>query len=230
MSRGRAPVLLYNSGLAEPRARLIYSLTGTASKPPLDSVWMTVTLAGGRSLGRQRWAGYNPAVDWPSGEVRRLVYNADMSDLPTGLYSATVDLTGWRSGVSVLLSQSYEFIYVNRSASRFGAGWWVAGLEAIQHLADGRKLWVGGDGSAQVYAVVNDSTWVAPNPERPDTLRKRTNAQGAIRYVRLLPGGVHVVFGTSGAQDSTVNRLGQLTRFHYGTNGLDSISTPGAAV
>jgi RHS repeat-associated protein len=227
MSRARAPVLLYNSGLAEPRARLIYSLTASASKPPLDSVWITVTLAGGRSLGRQRWAGFTP-TDWPAGEVRRLVYSADMSDLPTGLYSATVDLTAWRGGVSGVLSQGYEFIYVNRSTSRFGAGWWVAGVEAIQHLADGRKLWVGGDGSAQVYAVVNDSTWVAPNPEHPDTIRKRTSG-AAIRYVRLLPGGLHVVFGTSGAQDSTVNRLGQLTRFYYGTNGLDSINTPGAA-
>ena len=227
MSRGRAPVLIYNSGLAAPRARLIFSLSGTASKPPLDSVWMTVTLAGGSSLGRQVWRGYAPS-DWPSGEVRRLVYSADM-DLPTGLYSATLDATGWRSGVPGSLSQSYEFIYVNRSTSRFGAGWWVAGLDTLQHLADGRKLWIGGDGSAQVYAVVNDSTWVAPNPEHPDTLRKRTDAQGTIRYVRLLPGGVHVVFGTSGTQDSTINRLGQLTRFYY-TTGLDSIKTPGGAM
>jgi RHS repeat-associated protein len=229
MSRTRAPVLIYNSGLAEPRARLIYSVTPVATKPPVDSLALVVTLANGRNLGRQSWGGW-PAGDWAPGEWRRLVYSADMSDLPTGVYSATGELTAWRSGVSGVLNQSSEFIYVNRSTSRFGAGWWVAGLEAIQPLADGRKLWVGGDGSAQLFNTVNDSTWVAPNPERPDTIRKRTNGSGAIRYVRLLPGGVHVVFGTTGVQDSTVNRLGQLTRFYYGTNGLDSIKTPGAAV
>src|SRR6185436_9184315 len=113
MNRARAPVLLYNSGLAEPRLRLVYSLTGSASKPPIDSVWQTVVLAGGRSLGRQRWAGWAPG-GWASGETRRMLYTADMSDLSTGLYSATVETTAWRSGVAAVLTQPYDFIYVNR--------------------------------------------------------------------------------------------------------------------
>jgi RHS repeat-associated protein len=225
LDRARAPVLLYNSGLAQPRLRVVYNLTPSASKAAPDSVTLGVMLAGGRSLGRQSWRG-----GWVPGEARRMVYSADAADLATGIYAVNVQTTAWRSGVPTVIDQPADVALVNRSASRFGAGWWVAGLEELRHLANGSKLWVSGDGSAGVYWALNDSTWVAWNPERPDTLKRRVNAQGVPRYVRLLPGGTRLVFGPAGTQDSAVSRVGQTTSFAYGASGLSTITVPGGAV
>ncbi|HET7464624.1 MAG TPA: hypothetical protein VFJ82_25505, partial [Longimicrobium sp.] len=229
MNRARAPVLLYNSGLAQPRFRMVVVVAPNAAKASPDSVALTATLANGRSLGRQSWYRW-PAGSWTPGESRRLVYSVDTPDLPTGLYRVTLESIAWRSGVPGVATTTVDIPFVNRSASRFGAGWWVAGVDEITHLADGRKLWVSGDGSVLVYLPLNDSTWMAWNPERPDTLKKRLNAQGATRYVRLLPGGARVVFGATGTQDSTVDRTGQATSFAYGANGLSTITVPGGAV
>jgi RHS repeat-associated protein len=223
-NRTRTPVLLYNSALAQPRFRYVYNLTASASKPAVDSIAQSVTLADGRNLGWQTWGG-----PWAPGEVRRMVYSAPAAHLPTGLYPVTIETRAWRSGVATTVSQQAEIAVVNRSESRIGAGWWLAGLEQLLPLSAGRKLWVGGDGSTGVYVPLTDSTWVAWNTERPDTLKKRVNAQSTTRFVRLLPGGARVVFGASGTHDSTVTRTGDVTAFAYGPHGLASITVPGGA-
>ncbi|HEU4561469.1 MAG TPA: hypothetical protein VFS20_26685 [Longimicrobium sp.] len=91
-------------------------------------------------------------------------------------------------------------------------------------------MWVGGDWTVTVYAPLNDSTWMGWNPEQPDTLKKRVNAQGALRYARLLSGGGRVLFGATGRQDSTVTRTGQVTSFAHDADGLSTITMPGGAV
>ncbi|HYW12266.1 MAG TPA: RHS repeat-associated core domain-containing protein, partial [Longimicrobium sp.] len=64
----------------------------------------------------------------------------------------------------------------------------------------------------------------AANPDGPpDTLE--LTPQG---YVRTLPGGAHVYYDDAGRQTLTENRLGQRTRFTYGSHGLAGVYVPGA--
>lgn len=229
LNRVSAPALLYNSGLGQPRLRFAFVFTPSATKAAPDSLSLNVKLSNGTSRGVRRWSGWAPG-SWAPGETRRLIYTEEASDLPTGLYVVSIETTVWRSGVPELVTTpGISVPLINRSASPFGAGWWVAGLEQLQHMADGRKFWVDGQGNVALYGTVNDSTWVAWNAERPDTLKKRLTA-GVPRYVRLLPGGARVVFGATGTMDSTVNRLGQVTSFAYTGGALSSITVPGGAV
>jgi RHS repeat-associated protein len=76
-------------------------------------------------------------------------------------------------------------------------------------------LWVGGDGSVLPYTKVSDSVWVAPNPSRPDTLKRVGSG-----FMRFLPGGVRVAFDERGRDTATIDRLGHRTRFHYRADDL----------
>lgn len=121
---------------------------------------------------------------------------------------------------------------MNRRASPFGAGWWLAGLERLHFLPGGSLLWVGGDGSARRYAPAGAGAWaVTPAYDRPDTLRYLDDdGDGRPEYVRFLPGGARVRFDAAGRHGATVSRLGHATRFfHRATGeGLDSIQVPTA--
>ncbi|HEU4559416.1 MAG TPA: RHS repeat-associated core domain-containing protein [Longimicrobium sp.] len=230
MNRVWAPTLLYNSGLAQPRMRFVFTYTPDPAKAAPDSLSANVRLANGRLIGARKWSGW-PTGSWAPGQVRRLVYSEDAADLPTATYVVTIEVTVWRSNVPEFISAPGITVpFINRSASPFGAGWWVAGLEQLVHLADGKKFWVDGQGNMALYGGMNDSTYVAWNGERPDTLKKRVNSQGLTRWVRLLPGGARVVFSATGTMDSTVNRLGQATVFTYSGSTLSTITVPGGAV
>ncbi|HEX9937598.1 MAG TPA: hypothetical protein VGB15_10770, partial [Longimicrobium sp.] len=228
LNRAWTPMLLYNSGLGQPRLRFAFPFTPDPARAAPDSVELNVKLPGGASLGARRWSGW-AAGSWAPGQTRRLIYTEEAGTLATGLYLVTVETKVWRSGVAELISTSISVPLVNRGSSAFGAGWWLAGLEELQHRADGRKFWVDGQGNVALYGAVNDSTWVAWNAARPDTLKKRVTA-GVTRYVRLLPGGARVVFGPTGTMDSTVSRVGQVTSFSYSGGRLSAIDVPGGAV
>ncbi|HEX8903398.1 MAG TPA: hypothetical protein VF771_01010, partial [Longimicrobiaceae bacterium] len=67
----------------------------------------------------------------------------------------------------------------------------------------------------------DDTTWVAPAFDRPDTLTKRGS-----EYVRTLPGRAEVHFNLTGQHVLTVNRLGQRTTFNWSGDFLASIYLP----
>ena len=110
------------------------------------------------------------------------------------------------------------------SSSPFGAGWWVAGLEQLVPLSDGRKLWVGGDGSTRVFTSAGTNAWTSPGLTHPERL---TYDAAIARYVREVPGGVKVYFDTNGKHLSTRNRQDDTTYFDYdGSNRLYRIRLP----
>ena len=94
---------------------------------------------------------------------------------------------------------------VNRSASVFGAGWWIDGLEQLfVDPFDNPGLWIGGDGSVRRYrAVPGDTAWIAASIDRPDTLMR----YGGTSFERIVSGGVRVRFDAQGHHVATVNRL-----------------------
>ncbi|HYW13386.1 MAG TPA: RHS repeat-associated core domain-containing protein, partial [Longimicrobium sp.] len=228
-TRGRtwAPVLLYNSNQAHPRGTVRADVTIPAGAPVPNTVEMVVRLADGVTH-RASFAGSG----FVPGTPRRIGVQWDAIFLGTGLYGYHVQVISHYGGGPVATPEyPGELAIVNRLQSPWGAGWWLAGLERLYcvNCATGgsRTLWVGGDGSTRVYEPVVPggwSKWVATNPDGPpDTLE--LTPQG---YVRTLPGGGHVYYDDAGRQTLTENRLGQRTRFTYGSHGLAGVYVPGA--
>jgi RHS repeat-associated protein len=225
LGRERVPTLLFNSDHAYP-----WPLVGADVRLPAgamvpDSV-VGVLKVGGVQRARGRWTG----SDWSAGQARRIVLGFGAVSDPTGVYSYTYEVTNFygTTGYAPSTPATGQFIIVNRSASPFGAGWWLAGLEQLNPAT---KLWVGGDGSARVYGFVRvvggDTTWAAPNVDRPDTLKWIASLG---RYVSYLPHGVQVRFDVAGRHVATVSRLGHQTKFTYNTSGnLDAITLPPAS-
>jgi RHS repeat-associated protein len=212
LSRSRTPTLIYNSQHAHPRPLIQADVT-------LPTAWgslpATVTACirlqpANTTVGCMSW----PGSQWGAlGATRRVVAAGTDSTWSTGLYAFRIEITGG-SGQSIVSAQS-EFPVVNRSASIFGAGWWLAGLEELLQLADGRIMVTGGDGSVRVYSQVATDVYTAVNPSRADTLRYYP-ATG--EFMRRLPGNVRVVFQGSGLRHvRTLDRVGNTTQFTWNT-------------
>src|SRR5688572_29648051 len=110
-------------------------------------------------------------------------------------------------------------IIVNRSASPFGAGWWLSGVEQLVAVGGDSLLWVGGDGSARLYGRTPAGSWRAEAYDRPDSIYRPAGGTG---YVRPLPGGARVHFGADGYHTATENAVGHLTRFRWNARPVGS--------
>jgi RHS repeat-associated protein len=128
-------------------------------------------------------------------------------------------------GVSdVLGSASGRFVVVDRSASPFGPGWWLAGLERLTVLSGTEVLWIGGDGSARIYVKRGAGPmYDAPVLDRPDSL-----SWDGLSGTRFLPDGGSVVFDANGRHTATRDRLGRETQIFVapGTDRVDSLRVP----
>jgi len=214
--KARTPTLLYNSQLAHPYPLVAANVTLPAGAATPDSVQAvlrdSVTNA---ILGRGSWAG----SDWAPGTVRRVVVGYDALGQASGIYSYKLELFNWYGGNAPNTLRYGQFAVVNRSASHFGAGWWLAGLERLDVAT---KVWYGGDGSVRRYLPVGTNTWAAPSFDRPDTLK-----WDGTSYVRYATHGLRVKFDAAGKHVATVNRLGDSTAFIYnGDTTLKTISIP----
>ena len=218
LNKARTPTLLYNSAYAHPYPRVAANVTLPAGAATPDSIVATLRF-GAVFKGRGKWAG----TGWVSGATRRIVVGYDGLADTTGTYAYTLEVVNWYpAAVSQASTASGQLAVVNRQASPFGAGWWLAGLE---RLNVGDMRWVGGDGSARQYQLVATGVWAGPNVDRPDTLKfDGTN------YVRILPHGVRVKFDAQGKHTQTVNRLQHVTTFGYDACGrLSAITLPPAS-
>jgi len=207
MNKVRTPTLLYNSQTAHPYPIVAANVTLPWSAVVPDSV--TAALWVGPPQGTRKWLGNQ----WAPGQSRRIAFGFEGLSLATGVYAYTLEVRNWYPSPtpSQPTTVNGELIVVNRSNSPFGAGWWLAGIEQLFWLADGRRLVILGDGSARVYAPVGGNLYTAANPTRPDTL----DGTG-VDYVRRGPHGVRVhLSATDGTHISTVNRLGEQTTFAY---------------
>jgi len=218
LNETRVPALLYNSGLADPYPIVAATVTLAAGSAIPDSVEAVLTV-GGTEKGRARWAG----SDWTAGATRRIAVGYAAPDDTTKVYDytlevATIYLPSGRNATSL----NGKLIVVNRRGAGFGAGWWLAGLERLENLADGNKLWIGGDGSARLYTAAGANTWVPKAIDREDTL----TWDGSTYYVRKLPGGLQLKFNSSGQHVLTINRLGHQVSFAYANGRLGTITMP----
>ena len=215
LNRERQPVLLYNSGHAAPYPVIVAHVTLPTGTLP-DSV-EAVLKVNGVQKAISRWGGGN----WAAGSTRQIGLGYDATTDTSKVYDYTLEVATIVGASRYATVLSGKLIIVNRATSAFGAGWWLAGLERLELLADGSKLWIGGDGSARQYVSAGTNVWVAPGVARPDTIKLIGSS-----YIRVLAGGDTIKFNTSGQHVSTTNRLGHQTTFTYTSGRLATITLP----
>jgi RHS repeat-associated protein len=222
-NKSRTPTLLYTSSTAHPEVLVPFNVTLPAGMPVPDSVTATLTINSTvRASGK--WTG----IDWGYASTRRIVLGFDALADSTNIYAWTAQASSWygvtRYNTSVV---SGELALVNRASSDFGAGWWLAGLEKLYNLADGSKLWIGGDGSTRHFKLLTGFTnvWTDPLLDETDGL----NFDGTY-YHHVMPHGLSVLFDATGRHVKTINRLKDTTTFFYTNQRLDSLQVPPTAL
>ncbi|HEV7589062.1 MAG TPA: RHS repeat-associated core domain-containing protein [Longimicrobium sp.] len=220
MNRGFAPTLVYNSQQARPYPVVQHSYSPPAGATPTTIAFALCTGSPALCHTSSTFPG------WAPGESRRIGVAWDAAAVATGVYPYAVVITStYADGHTATTSITGKMAVVNRSGipavNRWGAGWSLAGVEQLYPQSDGSFLWVGGDGSTQIYGKVDAATWAAQPYARPDTLRLVGG-----EYVRTLPGRAEVRFDGNGHHVRTVNRLGHQTTLAWTGDQLASITLP----
>ncbi|HEX2721765.1 MAG TPA: hypothetical protein VHM24_02525, partial [Gemmatimonadaceae bacterium] len=231
LAKTRTPTLVYYSDHVRPPVLGVHLILADTATIP-DEVQLNVLDGVGGSLGASRnYAG----SAWATSRAQRLAMPLNLSGA-TRIVPYQVDVrlrygAEWRPAATVVTG---EVAFVSRLESRFGAGWWLAGLEQLYRgQPGGAILWVAGDGTTRKYVrtgtLRTDTVFVGETLRRPDTLFR--TATGT--YRRSLPNGVRVYFDGAGLHTQTVNRVGHATRFVWGAVAgeprLDSIVVPSAS-
>jgi RHS repeat-associated protein len=226
-TKARTPVLVYNQRTARPFQIISALLTFPVSTTLPDSVTadvlvrVTGTSAYSDTPTSAKWAG----SDWTSGSTRRIAADFDMGLDTTGLYDIVLVTHRWYTSTlhSVQHDSTHgQVVNVNRAASPFGAGWWLAGLEQIFGYSTNQLAWVGGDGSTRVYALASTNLWrPAVYTGERDSI---TYNPSTTTYTRWVPHGVQVLYTQSGRHSSTIDRLGHTTAFFYAPGGVQTYS------
>ena len=203
----RAPTLVYNSGQAIGNALIGADVTPLPRAYSLDSVVATAKI-GAVSHGRGKWLGSDWAISG-SPVTRHIAVRVDTL-LSTRDSTVTLNVQAWYAdGHQETYTPSAAVSIVNRSASPFGAGWWLGGLEQI--IPRGSDwLWIGGDGSTRLYHYVSSTKWRGDSATGPDSLIK----SGSL-YIRRMPNGAQVEFTSAGYDSMTVPTVGPVTTFAY---------------
>jgi hypothetical protein len=204
----RVPMLLYNSEHAHPMPIIHADVTLPVGEALPTTVEATLTVNGTQVT--KSWSG----TDWVAGETRRIAVQVDAGAWNTGLYPFTLEIKRVTGGSTLFATLNGNLPVVNRSASPFGAGWGLAGLEQLINPGDGTRFWIGGDGSTRRYSSAGTNVWIATAVDRVDSL-----TFDGTYYYRLLPNKAKVKFNSSGQHVATINRLGYQTVFAYTTAG-----------
>jgi RHS repeat-associated core domain len=224
----RTPTLIYSSDqLQGPTLNVNVTLADTTTIPQsVQLVVYRIYPDGHRdSLSRTY-----PGGDWQTNRRRRVgMYNVTLGDTRILRYSVEARLVYGAAFVLAAPAVSGELAVVDRTQSKFGGGWWLAGLEQLfPGQYDGSVLWVAGDGSTRKYVrqatlLPGDTVYLAAAYGAPDTLLHRTDG----KYQRQAGNGLFVEFDGMGLHRRTVNRQGYATVFNFdGSSRLSSIQLP----
>lgn len=233
----RRPTLLYYSDVAAPLVNVALNILPPTDQALPDSVRAQVLIpaaGGGYTVQATRT---DAGIAWADRTVKRigLAFPAP-SSAPAHLLRYQVLVTFFRGGATdpqPIVER--EVAVVNRLASSFGAGWWLATLEQLHPLGDsqGRMLWVDGDAGTRVYSPVEvlangDSVFVAPAFASADTLvklvpRPAGDSLAGTAYVRRLGHPrARVEFDVLGFQRRVVTEFGHVTSYIF----ADTVTGP----
>lgn len=222
LGKARTPTLIYNSQTASPFPIVAGQVIRDFSVPRPDSL-LARLMIGGVQVASQKYKGF--IADTVRVAVGFDATAGGATARPTGVYDYQLEVTGYSSaGVSTVYNRTGRLAIVNRMASFFGRGWWLAGLEQLVPVSSTELLWVGGDGSTRLYTRVQTDTtrWVGPLFDAPDTLL----ANPAGGYMRSPTYGDTLFYDATGRQVRSKNALGYSTTFTWSSGKLTGIQLP----
>ena len=225
MGRERALTLVYNSGTAYPHPRVAVRVQeGGMTVGVPDEVFVTLLIDGVAedTATFLPWGGLTP-------EVRQVVLSYDAAPDTSGSKAYSVIVENRYASSMMADTVSGTLLVLNRTKSRFGSGWWLAGIEQL-YLGQPNNgiMWADGDGSTKLYTPIGTpataTQWVAPLGAYRDTI---FYIGASKEYVRELRHGINVVFDSLGRHKRTENRTGQKTLVNWGArDSLISIQVP----
>jgi RHS repeat-associated protein len=214
-----AIALTYDSLTADPRPIVLFEhpIDPAQAVPSKVSAQLTFDSSGGTT-----W--YYSSSQLNGGDVEQIALQASPTSLSTGRYSYSATIVDYRTtNTTITVSGSADVI--NNSASSFGDGWTLQGLEHITTATGGVILDVGDGGRSLWFTGSFGSgggTYTDPAGEF-STLTKM-NGSGGATYSRTLTDGTQIKFNSNGYETAIVDLNGLHTTFSYnGSNQLSSI-------
>lgn len=227
--QARSVTLLYRSGQAAPRPMVIVDATDTSSTP---AQMFSVQL-------RRKWDNALQSLRGGLDEVyftrstsgtNRLAAQFDAtSGFPSGAYSFDLIIRSYWSSSDPARERvvPVTVLVVNETDSRFGWGWSMPGLQAVQigtHGVDGVTI-TEGDGSILSFTgscAYGPAYCTFESPPGDFSTLVHDNFE----FERSWPNGTTVTFDEDGLQTSAEDRFGNQTTYHWTGTKLDSIVDP----
>jgi YD repeat-containing protein len=145
---------------------------------------------------------------------------ADLRELPSGLYNYTVNSGLYRFGNNVFTGSSTDstgdFLQVNTIESEFGSGWSIAGWQEIVENSNGSVLLIDGDGSELLFEAAKDGAagYVSP-PGDFSTLEKLADGT----FKRTMKDQMVYEFNSAHDLAAVTDRNGNQTSYEYNSQG-----------
>ncbi len=205
--------LIYRSNsLVKPVIAVDTQLAPGVSVPSAASAQLTFNGVAGTSYS------YSTS-GMTSGQAMRFALQADGSSLATGMYDYTLAVTLTISGVNYTQNFTGKQPIVNRSASVYGSGWWLDGLDSVVDSTAGALL-VKGNG---------DTLWF------PKSGSNYLHAAGDVQYHSFVKNGNGTFtvtsktgtvsnFSTLGLLTSVVDSNGNTASLAYADRNSDGIA------
>ena len=228
-SQVRAPALIYTSQMAHPHPLInaLVSLNTNHGTPDTVVARLTVNNV---LVDTIRYTGSNAAL-FANGATERIVLGYDALANGTGLnnFYLAVSAIYNSAHIDTTYNDSGRVGSIGGQWNKYGAGWFVAGVEGLKNYGSTGMFWVDADGSLALYSPVTgqSNTWAPPLLERPDTI-KLVTVSGHNYYIRYASHGAQVWFdATTLQQVKVVDRLKDTTSFAYAASGaIASITVP----
>ena len=227
----RSVSLVYSSGMAYP-----LGVVSVDVKDASFELAQQISLSAVRGGVNETFANGTTELYFSQGSTdtstKRLAAQLSTA-LATGIYrDTTIIKSRWTSGsyagTVTQTSVPTTLLIDNESASPYGAGWGIAGLQHLVFTSDSLSLAVtDGTGSILLFTrPTKTSSWVSPLGDFT-TLTTILSGGTVTAYHRTSPDGTILTFSPAGYLLGAKNRFGDSTQYHYnGSNLLTAIVDP----
>jgi len=222
----RALTLVYSAATVMPEAIVVLDATDGSTTPPTmmslklqrpDQTFVTLEGVAGNPTELFFAQGANG--------TSRLGARFNTGSAATSALLYTAVVTSYWSGSSLTATTPVRVPLVRETASPYGVGWTIAGLQRITPQGDDVVLTSGGGGIA-FFAGCTAAGSTCTSPAGDFTTLSR-RADGSGRWDRRWPDGTIATFSAVGQLTNVADRFGNTTTFAYnGAGALTSITDP----